>query len=398
MTDVETVEIAISASSQAAFGNAVLHSMLEGAGQPIRRSDGSSGTAMTNMRPINIDCAGTDFQRSVLEVDSPDHDTLPSLLPGNPSIRFHAGSELAIHNYAMRAIASLVSHNVVAIGTRFLTLAKIARRISGSAGDGRSGMQVRITGLHDGMRVRRTWSVLAECNMGPIIPCLGIPAMVQAISEGRVSPEAGPRADILAPDEILGRMPAGSISVETTQEPASLYARAMPAFKNLDPSVRGMHDQPLPAITRGRAKVTRGTSLIAPLVAGIFGFPAASEDTEVSVRFEKIGEKERWTRDFGGKTFSSILSQHPDGICEAFGPFTFAFDLRERDGELAMMPAGWSLLGIPMPHWLMPSGIAVEVEKNGHFTFDVPIILPIVGLIVHYQGWLEPDIRNSNEG
>lgn len=398
MTEVEAVEIAISASSQAAFGNAVLLSMLEGAGQPIRRSDGSSGTAMTDMRPIKIDRAGADLQRSVLEVDSPDHDTLPSLLLGNPSIRFYAGSELAIHNYAMSAIAFLVSHNVVAIGTRFLSLARLARRISGSAGDGRSGMQVRITGMHEGKRVRRTWSVLAERNMGPIIPCLGIPAMVQAISANRVSPGAGPRVDILAPDEILSRMPAGSISIEIMREPASLYARAMSDFKNLDPSVHAMHDQPLPAIAKGRAKVTRGTSLIARLVAGIFGFPAASDDTEVSVHFEKIGEKERWTRDFGGKTFSSILSQRPGGVCETFGPFTFDFQLRERDGELAMVPAGWSLLSIPLPRWLMPSGIAAEVERDGRFTFDVPIILPIVGLVVHYQGWLEPDKRNGNEG
>lgn len=30
-----------------------------------------------------------------------------------------------------------------------------------------------------------------------------------------------------------------------------------------------------------------------------------------------------------------------------------------------------------------------EWEEDGSFHFDVPIALPLIGLVVHYRGWLE---------
>jgi hypothetical protein len=38
---------------------------------------------------------------------------------------------------------------------------------------------------------------------------------------------------------------------------------------------------------------------------------------------------------------------------------------------------------------MLPRGIAREYEANGRFHFDVPIALPLIGLLVHYRGWLE---------
>ena len=393
---VESVEIAITASSKAAFGRAVLLSMLEGAGKPITRADETMGRAMASPRTIEIKRDGqATIDRIVLEVDSPDHDTLPTVLPGNPSVTFHAGSELALHNRAIQAIASLVSRGVISTGTRFLPFASIARRASAGFGDGRSAMEVRVTCQAGGKRIMRRWTVVASRNTGPMIPCLSVPAMIEAIKDDRVSSGAGPSIDILASDEILGRMPEGSISIETTETRASLYARAMPRFEQVHPAVRALHDQPMPAAAQGRASVVRGNSFLVPLIARLFGFPPASADTEVRVHFEAHGTGERWTRNFGGTTFSSVLTERTGGVSERFGPFSFHFDLKEKEGRLAMVPAGWSMLGMPMPRFLMPSGIATEYEEAGRFHFDVPIVLPIIGPIVHYRGWLEkPDMEN----
>lgn len=392
MNEVESVEIAITASSRAAFGRAVLLSMLEGAGRPITRTDGTHGRAMASPKPIRIERGGTTvIDRTVLEVDSPDHDTLPLALPGTPSVTFHAGSELAIHNHAIHAISALVSRGIVSSGTRFLRLAGLARRLSIGIGDGRSAMQVRVMGLKDGHRITRDWSIVASRNTGPVIPCLAVPAMIHAIGEGRVTPGAGPRIDILSSNEILGRMPRGATSIEISEQPTALYARTMPQFARTAPAVQAMHDQRLPGSASGRASVMRGKSPIASLIALVFGFPPASADISVSVHFEKHGDGERWTRDFGGSTFSSVLSPRPGGISERFGPFSFHFDLEEKGGHLRMVPAGWSMLGIPLPRFLAPSGIATEYEEDGKFRFDVPIILPLVGSIVHYRGWLEND-------
>jgi hypothetical protein len=42
-----------------------------------------------------------------------------------------------------------------------------------------------------------------------------------------------------------------------------------------------------------------------------------------------------------------------------------------------------------MPKWLAPAGKMLETVSNGKFNFHVEIVLPIVGHIVTYQGWLE---------
>jgi hypothetical protein len=50
----------------------------------------------------------------------------------------------------------------------------------------------------------------------------------------------------------------------------------------------------------------------------------------------------------------------------------------------------WSLFGIPMPLFLAPRGDSYEYEAGGRFHFHVEIGHPFTGLIVTYQGWLEP--------
>lgn len=391
LEEIESVDIAITASSRAAFGRAVLLSMLEGAGRRIVRSDGTHGVAMTSPRPIRIKRAGsTVIDRTVLEVDTPDHDTL-SAMPGNPVVRFHAGSELAVHNQAIRAISMLVSRGLVDTGTRFLRVAGLARRLSIGIGGGRSAMEVRVTGRSPGGRMTRVWNVVASRNTGPKIPCMAVPAMIDAISKGRVEAGAGPRIDILSSQEILSRMPEDALTTEMNETPGSLYARTMPGFEQTAMAVRAMHDRILPGTACGRASVIRGKSPMASLIARVFGFPPASPDVPVTVRFEEHGNGEIWTRNFGGSTFSSILFPRSNGVSERFGPFSFHFDLEEKGERLHMIPAGWSVLGVPLPRFLMPKGIATEYEEDGRFHFDVPIILPVIGPVVHYRGWLDAE-------
>lgn len=50
---------------------------------------------------------------------------------------------------------------------------------------------------------------------------------------------------------------------------------------------------------------------------------------------------------------------------------------------------GWSCLGLPLSLVLAPRSEAWEREENGRFVFDVPIALPLIGLVVHYRGWLD---------
>ena len=75
---------------------------------------------------------------------------------------------------------------------------------------------------------------------------------------------------------------------------------------------------------------------------------------------------------------------------ERFGPAVFALALVGDGNRLFLVPRAWSLMGIPMPRFLLPTGTAFETERNGKFCFDVEISLPIVGLVVAYKGMLQP--------
>lgn len=392
MEAVHLVEIAISASSQAAFGRSVLHSMLSSAGRPIARSDGSRGVAMTDPRRLRVAHDGRDaIDRIVLEVDGPDQDLLTNGLPGRPAVRFRAGGELGMHNMAMRLVARLVQSGILRNGASLLHLAGLARRITGSMGDGRSAMEVRLTGKTGGRRVTRVRSLIAERNMGPRIPCLIVPAIVQAIAEGRVEPGARPGIGVIGVRETLARMPTGSISIETSEnDDTPLYARAMPGYSRLAPALQAMHDVPAITHASGMARIRTGASPIAWIIGRMFGFPPAGDKVPVTVDFERMGNEEQWTRDFGGHRFSSILSQVDGGVEERFGPLSFRFRLEDHDGSLRMTPVGWRMGRLRLPRMLMMDGVATERSENGVFTFDVPIRLPFIGLVIHYSGWLQP--------
>ena len=104
---------------------------------------------------------------------------------------------------------------------------------------------------------------------------------------------------------------------------------------------------------------------------------------------------ERWTRTFDGKVFSSVQScgsgKDQYLLVERFGFASFAMALVVESDRLFLIPRRWSILGIPMPGFLLPTGSSFEAEKDGRFFFDVEISAPLVGLIVAYRGTLKPE-------
>jgi hypothetical protein len=126
----------------------------------------------------------------------------------------------------------------------------------------------------------------------------------------------------------------------------------------------------------------------------MIGFPREGSHA-VHVAFSEDDGVERWTRDFGGQTFRSHLSEHDGHLIERFGPIRFAFDLPSDQDGLEMRMRGWTLLGLPLPLILAPRSRAREWQEGARFRFDVPIALPLIGMIVHYQGWLDPEPAHS---
>ena len=172
-----------------------------------------------------------------------------------------------------------------------------------------------------------------------------------------------------------------------------LYRRVLgSAWQELPETVRRIHDAAATVAWRGRARVTRGTGVLARLVGGLFRFPRASDDVSVVVEFRRDQGRETWVRDFAGRRFSSMQFEgrgaHEGLLCERFGPFTFGLATIVENGQLRLPVRRWSMLGLQLPLWLAPQSHAREFGENGRFHFDVDISLPMIGPVVRYQGYL----------
>ena len=79
-----------------------------------------------------------------------------------------------------------------------------------------------------------------------------------------------------------------------------------------------------------------------------------------------------------------------DGLlCERLGLVEFGFRLEAADGVLVWRVARVRALGVPLPVRCFEGVGAREFETDGRYRYDVAARLPLVGLLVHYRGWLD---------
>ncbi|HEY6817261.1 MAG TPA: DUF4166 domain-containing protein [Croceibacterium sp.] len=167
-----------------------------------------------------------------------------------------------------------------------------------------------------------------------------------------------------------------------------------PTFDTLPEPVRALHDLAHETRWTGRAEVRRGPGLIARAVCAAIGFPRAGRSVPLTVTVTPGRGAERWTRDFDGRRFASVLRPGSGSdagmMVERFGAISIALLLRVEHGRLYLLPHRWSAFGVPLPRLLLPVGDSFEHAVDGRFAFDVEIGAPLVGRIVAYRGTLEP--------
>lgn len=397
MDHVRALEIAISASNRATAGTSVTKAIFSYIGKPIplwRAGRWTRGFGWQDIRHEDFTIAGEPplAGRLVGLADVPDLALLPDRLPGKPSVSFRAGTELRWQNRALWLASWPVRWGWISNLVRFVPLVLQAQRLTSSWGSDRSGMMVRLFGHAGGRAIERRWTLIASEGDGPEIPGLAAAILVGRLARGDVPAGACDAGEMLSLSEFEPAFTQLAIRHERAElpQPAPLYAGVLgPAFASLPAAVRAIHTVLRDGGAHGRAMVTRGRNPIARAIAAIFGFPPEGEH-ELHVAFAESGGVETWIRDFSGHRFSSQLSQQARQLVERFGPLRFGFNLVADDKGLAMQLKRWWLGPIPLPLTLAPRSLAREWEEDGRFHFDVPIALPLIGLVVHYRGWLEP--------
>ena len=266
-------------------------------------------------------------------------------------------------------------------------------------GEHRGGMFVHATGLQGDKPVERSWHLLAEADDGPYIPSMAIEALVRKLLRNERIP-SGARAatQTLSLEDYQRIFDKRAIYTgfrSTPSENTPLYRQILgDAFDTLPQQLQALHDETGARSWNGVARVQRGTGMMSKIIGKVFGFPPTGEQIPVTVQFTPEQGGEKWLRTFGTKSFFSIQTpgtgKNEHLLMERFGPITVALALVVQEEKLFLIPRHWSLLGLPLPSALLPSGNSFEAQVNGKFRFDVEISAPVVGLIAAYQGEIEP--------
>ena len=318
-------------------------------------------------------------------IEVPDTRLFPAHF-GASSVDFRAGLELGVMRYGLAAFALLRRVLPFPVTPRLVRAFRLAADLLSPFGTGTGGMSVGVTtATHC-----HTWTLLAEDGDGPFVPAIAVRALLRraALPTG-----ATPALEIVTLDELEAAMSDLSIRFERHSTPLDpIFPRVLgPAFATLPDAVRATHQTSGSTRWLGRASVSRGKGWWSRLLATLFRFPPASDDTEVEVLKTATARGETWTRRFGARSFRSHLTATPDGMTERFGPFTFRLGLTVQDGALLYPVAGGRLGPIRLPKWLLPGSDTREFAVDGRFHFDVRLLAPVTGgLMVHYRGTLSP--------
>jgi Domain of unknown function (DUF4166)/Saccharopine dehydrogenase NADP binding domain len=393
----------IAPSPYAGVGLNVMRAVLGYAGSKVallREGKPATGMGLGETRRYTIAPPGELPLRNTLFslVDVPDLRVIPPTMPGLESLWIGAGP---VPEVLHRLLILLARARAVLRLPRLTPLAPLCFRVLNAArfGEHRGGMFIEVDGSRDGLPVTRSWHLLAEGDDGPFIPSMAIEAILRAALAGK-TPPAGARPGIgaLTLADYDAVFAGRAIRTGWREDLAvALYPRLLDtAFATLPPMLQALHQPGRSAIWSGRADIQRGKGWAADLVARLFRFPKAGREVPVTVTFTTNANKvETWERRFAGSVMRSTQevgkgrNQHL--LVERFGPFAFGLALVWRDDRLTLCPRRWSVLGIPLPHTLMPRGDTYEAETAGKFRFHVEITLPLIGAVVRYTGWLLPD-------
>lgn len=398
---LDFIESAILPGNRAPRGLAVMRAILGQTGRPIAICrDGTltsvPGWSGLERRRIGPRTGGLP-PRWTSFIGAPDLQLFPERY-GARTVLFRAGLELSVMHLGLWALSWLTRLRLI---TSLEPLARSLRKVAdwlAPFGSDRGGMEVRVAGLDkDGLPKAANWTLIAEAGDGPSIPAVAATILCNRLAAGSIATGARSCLAEFSLEEIDEA--TSHLSVKTfgeTDIAPCLFQQAMgDDFAAMPGSVRNLHTVFDRHVWSGTARVSRGQSMFGNLLCRLIGFPPEAGSVPVAVTIERHADKEFWSRNFGGKTFRSVLSLRDDQgkghVCERFGPLKFDIDLTHDGTRLYFPVARGRFLGCPLPKWILPESEAFEFEENGRFNFDVRISLPGIGMLVRYQGWLEID-------
>lgn len=206
---LDSIELAISSGARAP-GLATVQGIFGYAGHPFRNlSDGEWATAHGWLGLRRHRFPPPLGARWLCRCDIPDLALFPQRYPDVSTVSFEAGFASDLGHLMVWTLARLVRARVVPSAAPFASLLnRVSRWVEPFVSD-KGGMFVRLEGCgHDGKPLRITWSLIAEDNHGPFIPCGAAVALTQKLcSNVRLPSGAMACMGLLSVEEYLAALP-----------------------------------------------------------------------------------------------------------------------------------------------------------------------------------------------
>lgn len=386
--EIDMIESAILPGNRAPRGQAVIDSILFQAGTDIDITIDGEKDAVRSWSASKVFALPRKIKRRGYMIRVPDQSLFPDFFKAR-TVTFYAGLEVGLMNHGLAAFAWVRHKLGFGISPWFSRTVRWAANLLHGLGTNEGGMVVRVLCRTGDKWNHRVWRLLVRKGEGPYVPAISARTVLR--NPDMIAPGARPGLAVFPLAEAIDAMSDLAAEVVTESHAAApLFPTVIGAdFAGLDSAVQASHHTIAPRRWTGIAKITRGQGLWPAMLALIFGFPKAADAIPVTVIKIPHARGETWERSFGDQVFRSHLSAGPNGMREAFGPFSFDLGLEVQDGSLQFPVTGGRLLGLPLPKLCLPISEALETEEDGEFRFDVALKAPVTRqLVVHYQGQL----------
>jgi saccharopine dehydrogenase-like NADP-dependent oxidoreductase len=394
------IEVSIAPGNRAPRGPSTVHAVLSTVGQPIPVFRGCRWTREAGWglnKTIELPGVGN---RRVALCETPDLDLLVERYHPSADAIFRAGLELGVLHEGVAALGLLVRLGILKSLAPLVRPLRLLAKLLKPFGTDRGGMRVDILLENDaGQLLRRVWTLAANAGDGLYVPTLPALAALKMLAAGTLEWRgAGPCAGFVPYDAIAAEFGHHNIKTQTQEipAPAPLFRRLLGnAFDALPPVIRQAHEVHGVLVLEGKADAASPDHLLGKWIAWLFRLPRSGSDMPVRVEMRSEDDgSETWTRIYPGVTMRSNLRNADSAthqVDEVLGPLTIRLQWNASERGLQLRTISARLFGCPLPDFLRPRSHASEtVGAKGQFYFNVPIALPLIGTIVHYEGSLKP--------
>jgi hypothetical protein len=394
------IEIGIAPGNRAPRGLSTVHAVLSTVGKPIRVFRGGRWVEESGWR-LNktIELPGVGKRRIAL-CETPDLDLLVERYNPSADAIFRAGLELGVLHHGVAALGLLVRCGILTSLAALARPLRLLAELFKPFGSDRGGMRVDVLlENHAGQLLRRIWTLAADGGDGLYVPTLPALAALKMLASGTLQWRgAGPCTGFVPYAAIAAEFGHHNIGTQAQEvfAPAPLFRRLLGnAYDALPPVIRQAHQVHGVLVLEGKADAASPDHVLGRWIAWLFRLPRSGSNMPVRVEMRSEDDgSESWTRIYPGVTMRSKL-RDPDSkthqVTEVLGPLSIRLHWKPSERGLELETLSARLFGCPLPDFLCPRSHASEtVDADGQFHFDVPIALPLIGIIVHYKGSLEP--------